>query len=160
MHKLGVIGVGNPLRRDDGIGILLLEHLRKQQSPFAEHITLIDGGTASMNLLPVLSRFEHLLIIDATDFHGIPGTVRVFHDEEVQSRKAPLTLSTHQQDILPLIRIARELDNVPRTIKIFGIQPKDTSFGQGLSPELENKVPSILKQLQSFIKEVVGTLCL
>jgi hydrogenase maturation protease len=68
--KIGIIGLGNPLRCDDGIGLLLLQHIQKQKKILPKNIEYIDGGISGMNLLHLLAQFDTVLLIDAVDFKG------------------------------------------------------------------------------------------
>ena len=154
MKKIGVIGIGNPLRRDDGIGIVLLEKLIEKKDELPSDIEYIDGGTGGMNLLHLLARFDIAIILDAVNFDGHPGELRLFTSEEVRSKKVSLNISTHESDFLKVIQLSKELEKQPDELFIFGIQPKDTSFGKGLSPELQRNIELLLIRLQTEIKTI------
>jgi len=153
MKKFGVIGVGNPLRSDDGIGIILLEKLIGRKDELPNGIEYVDGGTGGMNLLHVLTRFDVVLIIDAVNFDGNAGESRLFKLDDVNSKKISATVSTHETDILKILQLSKELDEIPSDLFIFGIQPKDTSHGHSLSQELKEGVELHLKNLR---KEIVA----
>jgi hydrogenase maturation protease len=153
MKKVGVIGIGNTLRRDDGIGIILIEKLLEQKEKFPEEIEFIDGGTGGMNLLHLLANFDSVLIVDAVNFGGQPGETRVFTLDEIESKKISVKMSTHESDFLKIIQISKQLKECPEKIFIFGIQPKDTSHGKNLSVELEKKLLTILDKLKIEIKK-------
>jgi hydrogenase maturation protease len=153
--KIGVIGIGNPLRRDDGIGIVLLERLQKRKKKLPGVIEYIDGGTGGLNLLYVLSRYNTILIIDAVDFHGIPGESRMVSLEEIRSLQKPVSLSTHQSDFLNVIRLSKELHEFPYKVYIFAVQPKDVSFGSMLSAEIAQVIDTLTVALQNKIQEIV-----
>jgi hydrogenase maturation protease len=89
-QKIGIIGLGNPLRRDDGIGLLLLQHLQTQKKNLPKNIEYIDGGTSGMNLLHLLAQFDVVMLIDAVDFKGKPGDARVFSLNDIQNQKKPI----------------------------------------------------------------------
>ena len=154
MKKIGVIGIGNPLRRDDGIGIVLLEKLIERKDELSSNTELIDGGTGGMNLLHLLARFDIAIILDAVNFDGHPGELRLFTLGEVRSKKISLNISTHESDFLKVIQLSKELEEQPDELFIFGIQPKDTSFGKGLSPELQRNIELLLIRLQTEIKTI------
>jgi hydrogenase maturation protease len=149
MKKIGVIGIGNPLRRDDGIGIVLVEKLRKIKNQLHDTIDYIDGGTGGMNLLHLLPRFESIVLIDAVNFGGKPGESRIFSMDEVLSKKPMITLSTHGSDFFQILQLSKRLKEAPDALVIFGVQPKDTSFGQYLSEEVEQVLDILLQDLQS-----------
>jgi hydrogenase maturation protease len=136
-QKIGIIGLGNPLRRDDGIGLLLLQYLQTQKNYLPKNIEYIDGGTSGMNLLHLLAQFDVVMLIDAVDFKRKPGDVRVFSLNDIQNQKKPMILSTHDSDFLYILRLSQELKELPETLVIFGVQPRDVSHGIGLSKEIE-----------------------
>jgi hydrogenase maturation protease len=71
------------------------------------------------------------MLIDAVDFKGKPGDVRVFSLNDIQSQKKPMILSTHDSDFLNILRLSQELKELPETLVIFGVQPRDVSHGIG-----------------------------
>jgi hydrogenase maturation protease len=156
MKKIGIIGLGTPLRRDDGIGIVLLDLLVKRKKEFPKNIEFIDGGTGGMNLLHLLARFDTVLLIDAVDFKGRPGEVQVFSLKDIQSQKKPMMTSTHDPDFLNLLRLSQELKELPETLVIYGVQPRDVSHGIGLSKEIETVLDDLYlnlqKEIQNFVK--------
>jgi len=152
--KAGIIGIGNPFRRDDGIGIVLLEKLIEKKNNLPQNIEYIDGGTGGMNLLHMLALFDVALIIDAVNFNGHPGESKLFKSEDVISKKPPMNMSTHESDILKIIHLSKELGEIPDELFIFGIQPKDVSQGDNLSPELQKVVASLTSSLQNEITNI------
>jgi len=154
MKEIGVIGIGNPLRRDDGIGIILLEKLIERKDELPDGIEFIDGGTGGMNLLHLLAHFDIAIILDAVNFDGHHGESRLFRLDEIHSQKISLGISTHESDLLKVIQLSKELEECPDELFIFGIQPKDTSFGSGLSSELQHNIESLLIRLQTEIKTI------
>jgi len=156
MKKIGIIGIGNLLRKDDGIGIFLLERLQKQKKELPKNIEFIDGGTGGMNLLQLLAQFDTVLLIDAVGFKGRPGETRVFSLKDIQSQKKPVMISTHDSNFLNLLRLSQELKELPETLVIFGVQPRDVSHGVGLSKEIETVLDDLYlklqKEIQNFVK--------
>jgi hydrogenase maturation protease len=152
--KAGIIGVGNPLRRDDGIGIVLLEKLIEKKSDLPQYIEYIDGGTGGMNLLHILAPFDVALIIDAVNLNRCPGESKLFKSEDVCSKKSSINISTHESDVLKIINLSKELGEIPDELFIFGVQPKDTSQGDGLSSELQRSVESLTLSLQNEIANI------
>jgi len=152
--KAGIIGVGNPLRRDDGIGIVLLEKLIEKKDDLPQDIEYIDGGTGGMNLLHILALFDVALIIDAVNLNGKPGESKLFKSEDVCSKKSSINISTHESDVLKIINLSKELGEIPNQLFIFGVQPKDTSQGASLSSELQRSVESLTLSLQNEIANI------
>jgi hydrogenase maturation protease len=155
MKKIGVIGIGNPLRRDDGIGIILLEKLIEQKKFLPKEIKFIDGGTGGMNLLHVIVSFDIVFIIDAVELNSDPGSYRLFTADEIKINKNSLFISTHENQLPQVIEMSKQLGELPKQIFIFGIQPKDTSYGKNLSNDLQTKIDSLLVSLINEIKNVL-----
>jgi len=151
MNKIGIIGIGNPLRKDDGVGIILLEKLIENKKKLPKDIEYIDSGTSGMRLLHQFALFDVVFVIDAVDFNGTPGELRLFKPEDVVNQKYNLSISTHDIDFLKIVELSKKLKEKPE-IFIFGIQPRDTNFGKGLSAELQQKINSILNSLISELK--------
>ncbi|MEM0466269.1 MAG: hydrogenase maturation protease [Candidatus Thermoplasmatota archaeon] len=151
MKKLGIIGIGNPLRRDDSIGIVLLEKLKDQRKTLPQHIELIDGGTGGVKLLHILARFNHVLVIDAVFFNAQPGTHRIFTEKDIQNTDF-FPKSSHEINLTQVIELAKQSNELPRYFRIFGVQPKDVSCGQGLSPEVTERVEMLVNELKKEIK--------
>ncbi len=152
-----VIGIGNPLRHDDGIGIVLLDFLKQYQKEFPASVSYVDGGTGGMNVLHLFSDYDIILIIDAVEFKGKPGAWVFFSSEEVISQKHLIVNSTHGSDIFQIISIARQLGESPTHVFFFGIEPQDVSFGEGLSESVNNHLPEIQKQLKEKLHWMINT---
>ncbi len=150
MKKLGVIGIGNPLRHDDGVGIVLLEKLREQKKTLPKQIELIDGGTGGMKILHSIARFTHVIVIDAVQFNAQPGMHRIFTEKDIKNTHF-FPSSVHEINLPQVIELARQSNELPPHFRIFGVQPKDVTYGKGLSKELTEKVDTLLLEV---IKEI------
>jgi hydrogenase maturation protease len=152
--KIGIIGLGNPLRADDGIGLLLLQYLQEHKKKLSKNIEFVDGGTSGMSLLHLLEQYNSVFLLDAVDFKGTPGEIKKFTIEEIKNQKNEFFLSTHEPDILTVFSLLKELDKAPTHLLIFGVQPKDISYRIGLSKEVHQVLPilqkKILKEIQSI----------
>ena len=156
MKRIGVIGIGNPLRQDDGIGIILLERLVERKDDLPGGIEYIDGGTGGMNLLHLLARFDIVVLIDAVKFCGHTGESKLFKAEDVYSKKIQIRTSTHDSDFLKIMQLSKELGESPDEAYIFGVQPKDTSHGSNPSHELQQKIDLLLDNLTSELKIILN----
>jgi len=146
---IGVIGIGNPLRYDDAIGIILLDFLKDHGTDFHPNVSFVDAGTAGMNVLHVISEFDIVLIIDAVQMGKAPGSWNFFSYGDVESQKEKEHISTHISDIFQVIELAKRIQKKPEKIYIFGIEPADLSIGQGLSKQVKDN----LSTLQEMVKE-------
>jgi len=143
--KLGIIGLGNPLRGDDAIGIIILDELKKLN--INKNIEMIDGGEGGFNIFHYLQGFKRVLIIDAVDFGGNVGETKVFNINDTFFEN--LHLSTHDINICKIADILRILGEIPE-IFIFGIQPKNMNYNEGLSPEIN--VKKIIEEVQKTLE--------
>jgi hydrogenase maturation protease len=153
MKDFGVIGIGNPLRKDDGIGIYLLNTLKTRN--FDKKVDFIDGGTGGFNIIHYISNFKKILIIDAIDFNSNPGETIFFEYKEDKNFKKINRNTIHDEDIIKIIQLNQIINKNPKNIFIFGVQPKDVSFGNGLSNNIEEKLDKILMKLTNKINEII-----
>ena len=130
-----VLGVGNILLSDEGIGVRVVETLQ-QLYVLPEGVEVLDGGTAGMDLLETLAGRQHLIIVDAIAGEGTPGTVRRLAGNDVPAFLSQ-RLSPHQLGLPDLLAFLALTDAAPQTVTIFAVVPKDLSLGLALSPELE-----------------------
>jgi hydrogenase maturation protease len=151
MNKIGVIGVGNPLWGDDGIGILLMEELAKRKP---EGVEFIDGGTGGINLIHVLAKFDLVVILDAVDFGGKCGETRIFPADDVLQDTGEIKFCTHETDLFNVIKISKKLGESPDKIFIFGVQPKDFSPKMKISREIKQSMDRILDEFYNKIKTI------
>ena len=155
MKKIGVIGIGNPLRKDDGIGIVLLEKLVEIKDDLPDDIEYIDGGTGGMNLLHLFARFVIVVFIDAVNFGGEIAESKFFNSEDVISKNIQIKISTHGSDILKIIQLSKKLGENPDEIFIFGVQPQDMTPGTRLSHEIQENIDLLVDNLKVELKNIM-----
>lgn len=144
-----ILGAGNILLRDEGVGVHVVRALRKEELP--PGVEVYEGGTAGIDLLEVISRAGRLIIVDAVDAGQEAGAVFRFRPEDVESRLREHRTSLHQIDLMDTLKIARFLDCCPETV-IIGIQPGEIAWGMELSPALAEKLPAVV----DLVKEEIG----
>ncbi len=148
-NKIGVIGIGNSLKADDGAGLAVIESLQGQLPP---GVKLIELGTGGINLVHELARLDHAIIIDAGDFNGKPGEIRKFKPDEVKSLRSR-SYSLHDWDMFNSIIISQKMGECPRKISIIAIQPEDISFREGFSKTVQEKIPVIARMVIETVEE-------
>jgi len=137
-----VLGVGNTLMKDDGIGVWVVRTLAKTYD-WPARVRLVDGGVAGLRCLSELEGAGRLLIIDAVSGNKPPGTIYKMNPEEVTPRDG-LFFSAHGVGVFELISLARLMGTLPRT-RILGVQPKEVrEFGCDLTPVLRGVLPRVL----------------
>lgn len=149
--KIMVLGVGNILLRDEGIGVRVVEHL-KEAYRFPDNVELLDGGTAGLDLLPVVRDVDHLIIVDTVKTNEPPGAIFRFTPDDIEV-KVPYKTSLHQIGMVEVFAIAEALGRKINGV-IIGIQPEDMSdWGLELTPTIEAKIPElmalVLKELEA-----------
>jgi len=141
-----VIGLGNVLLSDEGIGVHLVRRLSEQQSKFPQ-VDFIDAGTGGMTLLHLIANRKKAVIIDCAKMGTEPGTIRRFAADEVLSVKKLSHYSLHEADILRVINLSKQLGECPRKIVFFGIEPEMLEPGQNLSQTLSDKIDDYIAHI-------------
>lgn len=138
-----VVGLGNPLMADDGLGLAALERLREEWEVPAD-VTLVDGGTWGMKLLPLIEEAEELLLLDAVRAARSPGTVIRLEREELP-RYFSLKISPHQIDLREVLAVAELRGRLPTRIAVIGVEPEVVEMRHGLSPSVETRVDEVVR---------------
>ncbi len=151
--RQAVIGIGNLLRGDDGIGPRVIAELADR--PLPENVELIDLGTGGLNLLLILEEmWDRVLIIDAAEIGEAPGTFRIFTADEVHLAQADTSVSLHNAGLADTLAMAKALERTLPPLLILGVQPAQLAWREGLSPEVEATLPvlarTILQMLHSM----------
>jgi hydrogenase maturation protease len=134
-----VLGLGNPLMADEGIGVYLVERLRASADDYPA-VDFVDVGTGGLSILYHIEARRKAIVIDCAFMDEPPGTIRRFTPEEVQSTKVLAHQSLHEADLIQIIAMARQLGQAPDEIVIFGIQPERVEPGLGLSRTLTERI--------------------
>jgi hydrogenase maturation protease len=135
-----VLGVGNTLMSDDGVGVRLMERLR-DLAPALPDIEYLDAGTLSFVLLPQIQACDALLILDATRLGEAPGSMRLLEGEPMDEFLRTARCSVHEVGIRDLLDMARLTGSLPSRRAFLGIEPGETGWGEALSPEVEAALP-------------------
>lgn len=149
--KFSLIGLGNILMRDEGVGVHAVEALKKGYD-FPDQIKLLDGGTMGLDLLPYIEEMEKVLFIDALDLKKEPGTIAVLEDDEIPSILKP-ALSFHQVGLSDLLFAAKFMGMKPSKITLIGIQPEKIEMGLTLSETLNENFERLLKTILAKLHE-------
>ena len=137
-----VLGLGNPLMGDDGLGVLAAQRLHEEWI-LPPEVEVLDGGTWGMNLLPVIDDTDELLLIDAIDQDMPPGTQIVLERDEIP-RAFALKVSPHQIDLSEVIALAQLRGTLPDRMTAIGLQPERVELGAPLSPAIERHIDQLV----------------
>ena len=143
--KTLVLGVGNKLMSDEGVGVHVIERLAgKYKLP--EEVQVLDGGTLGLDLLYYLEGIENLLIVDAAETGKEAGTMIRLQDDEVPAFMS-IKISPHQMGVPDMLAAAKMKDIYPKRLVLWGIQPDEITLSLDLSPVLASKVDSLTDKL-------------
>jgi hydrogenase maturation protease len=129
-----VVGLGNPLMGDDGLGLAALERLHEAwRAP--PTVTLLDGGTWGLNLLHTIEASGQVLFLDAIGAGRAPGTLAELEGPQLP-RMLGLKLSPHQIDLREVLALLELRGTTPATMACLGLEPASIELRTGLSPEV------------------------
>ncbi|MFA4905739.1 MAG: HyaD/HybD family hydrogenase maturation endopeptidase [Candidatus Margulisiibacteriota bacterium] len=148
MSRTLVLGLGNTLLKDDGLGVKVIEQLSHHSLP-AE---IVNGATLGLSLLEILKSAERTVVVDAVDMGRPPGTLVRFSAEELLTLPESRNFSLHEIGLLEVLKIGQSLNEDFKNVIIIGVQPRDLTYGEELSPEVEARIPDVIE----LIKKEVG----
>jgi hydrogenase maturation protease len=141
-----ILGVGNLLMSDEGVGVHIIQRLAADYQ-FPEEVQVLDGGTLGMDLLYYLEGTENLLLIDAVQARKEPGTLIRLEGEEVPAFMS-IKISPHQLGVPDMLAAAKlKGDCYPERIVLWGVQPELMEIGLDLSPKVESQVDTIIENI-------------
>lgn len=152
MKKLLVLGVGNILMMDEGVGVHAVHELLKEEWP--EEMDLIDGGTFTQDIFYLFVEYEKILVLDIVMGGQIPGTIyRLTEDDLRQNQKH--TLSLHDIDLLDSVSMARMAGKRPE-LHVLGIEPETINWNMELTPTLARLFPDYVELARQEIRTILG----
>ncbi len=140
-----ILGVGNLLLSDEGVGLRVLERLAATYD-LPEGVQTLDGGTLGLDLLYYLEGVENLLIIDAVEMGKEPGTLLRLEGDEVPAFLS-IKISPHQIGIPDMLFAAKLKDLYPRNVVLWGVQPAVLDAGLDLSPLVAARVDELAEKV-------------
>ncbi len=154
MRKTVVVGLGNLLCRDEGIGVHVLERLEKEGG-LPDEVGVICGETGGLALLPALTEASAIVFVDAADFDGKPGDIRVFREDGIQKeRNTPL--SVHHVGLHDLVSLLALENPFRPEIVVVGIKPKDLRVGLEISSEVEEAIPCAVMKIRAEVERLTS----
>ena len=160
MARVLVLGLGNPLRGDDGIGPRVVTELHRRGLP--EGVTALDFGTGGLDLLNVWQGWPRVIVVDAADvgrLHGeetVPGQIVRFTPDEVRFLVAPDGFSLHDAGLAEALALGEALGQDLPELVILSVQPARIGWGEGLSPPVEAALPALLDAVMKEIRRIVA----
>jgi len=145
-----VLGLGNLLNRDEGLGVQALKNLGAQLGEQSQ-VELLDGGVLGLNLLMIVEECSHLLILDAVNAGKPAGTVIELRKEQIPLY-AGVKLSQHQVTFQEVLGLANMRGYLPEHLHLIGIQPEDLSIGLELSATIVHAIPEVVSRACVVLK--------
>lgn len=147
-----VLGIGNTLLSDEGIGIHVLNSLKNSDSELLKHAEIMDGGTLSFTLAEPIESSEQLIVVDAAELKSSPGTVRVFENQEMDSYiTSGNKRSVHEVSLADVMSITLLSGNLPGKRALVGIQPQDIDWGEKPTDAVSAAIPAAISEIESLL---------
>jgi len=148
-HSTLILGLGNALRGDDGIGPAVIEWLDQQTLP--AEVEAVDGGTAGLDIVSTLMGHARAIIVDAAHIGRAPGAWMRFTSDVARLKENDTTLSLHSAGLAEALALGAALNVLPREIILYGVQPKSVDWLPQLSAEVQAAVPEVG---QAILREI------
>lgn len=145
-----VLGIGNRLLSDEGVGIHAVERLAREH-PSLAGITCVDGGTLSFTLADTIASHENLIVIDAARFGGAPGAVRCFEGGAMSAYLKGARKSAHEVGLIDLLDIALLSETLPRRLALIGVEPADLGWGECPSDPVNRALPAVVREVLGIL---------
>ncbi len=145
MKPILVLGLGNPLRGDDGVGCAVIQELARFSLP--DSVEVMEGGTPGVGLLNLLQDRRHVIIVDAAEMGRAAGEWVRFSPEQVDLTVAARSLSLHAAGVAEAMALGDALRLPIPGVTIYGIQPECVDWGEGLSPLVLAVVPQVAEAI-------------
>ena len=146
-----VLGFGNVLLSDDGAGVQLVERLRSELGPTAAEF--VDGGTLSFSLLTYVEATDSMLVIDAADLNGVPGSIGLFEGPKMDEfLKSSRRRTVHEVGLIDLLDMARLQDCLPARRALLCIQPGRIDWFETLSAPVALALPEAARLARETLR--------
>lgn len=144
-HATLILGLGNPLQTDDGVGCRVIEALEKRVLP--DGVEIMDGGTPGLGLIHLLEGRQRVVIVDAAEMELQPGEIVRFRPQDVTLTGSTERFSLHRTAVADALALARELSLPLPEIVFYGVQPGRVGWGEELSPQVQAALPALVERI-------------
>ncbi len=153
MANLTVLGIGNILMCDEGVGVRVLERVRDARE-WPGDVEFVDGGAGGLNLLGVIEEAQRMIVFDAADMGLAPGEHRVVTPEQV-SADTTGRMSMHDAPFIETLRLCEQFTRRPDRVEILAIQPKTVDYGRELSDDLSAAMDNLVRAGEELVEKAV-----
>lgn len=150
-----VLGVGNVLLTDEGIGVHVADLLEKEGG-FPEGVRVVEGGTDGFSLFSVISGAGHLVVVDCVKAGGEPGAVYRFTLDDISRFPDVYKTSAHQISLEEVLTLMPLVADAPQSVVIIGIEPASLEMGMQLSPTVAAKVPRVVELVRQEVDRLLA----
>jgi hydrogenase maturation protease len=156
MQNIAVLGIGNILLKDDGVGVEVANRLAEM--PWPDNVSIIDAGTAIMSLLDVFIKNEKIIVVDCLKGGHEPGTIYRLNPEQLGAWQKE-SLSLHDVQVLDMMKMAALFNSHPDVV-IFGIEPHTLELNLGLSETMQERFHVLVEHVrQELVNTIENTIC-
>jgi hydrogenase maturation protease len=150
-RKITVLGIGNLLYSDEGVGIHILPLLEERLSPY-ENVEVIEGSTDGIRLLGTIEETDYLIVVDAVNAGKDAGTIVTLVDDEIPAYFG-IKMSIHQLGFQEVLFAAKIRETSPKHMILFGVQPASLELGLQLSPIVQAQLPQLAEKVVEQVKK-------
>jgi hydrogenase maturation protease len=143
-----VIGIGNPFRSDDRAG---LEVARRLQRIGNDRLKVLEVASNPLTLLELWKGHDEVLLVDAVSSNSKPGTFQIINAVEQKIPAGLFNTSTHNMSVAEAIEMARNLNQLPKQMLVYGIEGKNFQFGEALSPQMNEAIEKVVHHILKHI---------
>lgn len=152
MGKLLVMGIGNMLLTDDGVGVFAAQTLIEEKMP--PNVTVMEAGTFTQDVFYLFKGYDHILVLDIVHAQGEPGSIYLLTESQLVDNEKQ-RLSIHDIDLLDSLRMAELLHGHKPSLSVVGMEPADfTSWNIGLSPAVQQRFDAYLGVVRQEIAKL------
>lgn len=149
--KTLVLGIGNILLKDEGLGVRAVERLHERYR-LPDGVEALDGGVRGMDLLPFLEGVSRLLIVDAVQAGNEPGTLLRLADADIPSYISP-KVSPHQEGLADILWAAAATGLTPDEVVLWGMEPAELAVGLELSAAVAARLDALVEKVVEELRD-------
>lgn len=143
-----VLGVGNLILGDDGLGVHVVRALKARGCP--ENVEILDGGTAPLDALATVGPVQRLVVVDAADLGEEPGAIRTLSPDDLVPAAGD-SVSLHDLDLIWALNVLRMTGQEPKAVTIVGVQPASMDWSTELSPAVAARLEDVIEAVLAAI---------
>lgn len=155
--RILILGIGNILWADEGFGVRVAQALQRRYA-FPAEVTIMDGGTQGLGLIPYVQDCDTLIVVDAVDFNLEPGALVELRDGEVPAFLGTKKMSLHQVSFQEVLALCELMGRMPARLCLIGVQPQVLEdYGGSLSEVVRAQLePAVVKVLAYLAEQGIG----